>query len=73
MLEDLGDAEITDFKGVVFGKEDVGRLKVPVEDVLGVEDPDPEEQLCEPVANNLFIEALVVALELLDVGGQVAL
>ena len=73
MLEDLGDAEITNFEGVVLGKEDVGRLKVPMEDVLGVEDPNPEEQLCEPVANNLFVEALIVALELLDVGGQVAL
>lgn len=73
MLEDLGDAKVANFEGVVLSEEDVSGLEVPVEDIFGVEDPDPEEQLREPVADNLFVEALVVALELLDVGGQVAL
>ena len=73
VLEYLGDAEVADFEGVVLGEEDVGGLEVPVEDVLGMENPDPEEQLREPVADDLFVEALVVALEVLDVGGQVAL
>lgn len=44
-----------------------------MEDVFGMEDPESKEELCEPVANYLFAETLVVFLESLEVGGEITL
>ena len=44
-----------------------------MEDVLGVEHPDTEEELGEPVGDDLLVESLIVALEVFEVGREVAL
>ena len=55
MLQHFRDAEVSNFKRVVLGEEDVCRFEISVEDVLGVEDSESEEELSEPIPDDLFI------------------
>lgn len=70
-VQDLGNTKVANFDELIGGEKDVGRLQIPVEDVLGVQGLDPHHQHHEPGHDDLLLQQLPLLLGILEEGGEI--